>query len=176
MQEKITRFYCLGLLALLVALFLACNPLAARPAFASSSSTGKKIVVSISKQWMFVYQNGVEVYNSPITTARPTLGEPTGTFHVFAKLHPTIFTSPWPPGSPNWYPPTHIQYALEWANGFFLHDAWWRTIYGPGTNVWYHDPDYGWQTGTHGCIAMPLSAVIWLYHWAPIGTTVQIKP
>lgn len=58
----------------------------------------------------------------------------------------------------------------------FLHDSWWHTVYGPGTNGWHYDPKYGWQWGTHGCVAMPFSAAQWLYNWAPIGTTVVIEP
>ncbi|HET8851899.1 MAG TPA: L,D-transpeptidase, partial [Ktedonobacteraceae bacterium] len=91
MQEKIKQLYCLGLLALLMALLLTFSPLSARPAFASSSSSGKEIVISLSKQWMFVYQHGAQVYNSPVSTGRPTLRTPTGTYHVFAKFHPTTF-------------------------------------------------------------------------------------
>jgi lipoprotein-anchoring transpeptidase ErfK/SrfK len=143
----------------------------------SPNAHGKEILISLSKQWMYVYDNGHEVYNSPVTSGQPALQSPTGTYHVFLKLHPTTFYSPWPYGSPYWYPPTHINYALEWrVGGFFLHDSWWRTVYGPGTNVWHNDPTYGWQTGTHGCITMPLKSAAWLYNWAPIGTLVQINP
>jgi len=141
------------------------------------TTQGKVIVVSISQQWMHVYLNGNEVYNAPVTTGQPALPTPTGTYHVFAKLSPTTFYSPWPVGSPYWYAPTHINYALEWrAGGYFLHDSWWRSTYGPGTNVWHTDPQYGGMSGTHGCITMPLSAAAWLYNWAPIGTTVQVNP
>ncbi len=141
------------------------------------SAAGKEIIVSLSRQWMWAYQNGVQVFNSPVMTGRPALPTPTGTYHVFLKLHPTWFTSPWPPGSPYWYPPTFINYALEWrAGGFFLHDSWWHSVYGPGTNGWHYDPQFGWQWGTHGCVAMSLSAAAWLYNWAPIGTLVQINP
>ena len=143
----------------------------------SPTATGKEIIVSLSRQWVWAYQNGVQVFNSPVMTGRPTLATPTGTYHVFLKLHPTTFTSPWPPGSPYWYPPTYINYALGWrAGGFFLHDSWWHSVYGPGTNGWHYDPKFGWQWGTHGCIAMPLSAASWLYYWAPIGTLVQVNP
>jgi lipoprotein-anchoring transpeptidase ErfK/SrfK len=143
----------------------------------SPTTTGKEIIVSLSQQWMWAYQNGVQVYNSPVMTGRPALATPTGTYHVFLKLHPTWFTSPWPPGSPYWYPPTYINYALEWrAGGFFLHDSWWHSMYGPGTNGWHYDPKFGWQWGTHGCIAMPLNAAAWLYYWAPIGTLVKVNP
>jgi hypothetical protein len=141
------------------------------------TAQGKEIVVSIAREWLWAYQNGKEVFNAAVMTARPSLSTPLGTYHVFLKLHPTTFYSPWPYGSPYWYPPTFINYALEWrAGGFFLHDSWWHTVYGPGTNGWHYDPKYGWQWGTHGCVAMPYSAAQWLYNWAPIGTTVVIEP
>ncbi len=143
----------------------------------SPTASGKEILVSLSHQWMWVYDNGVEVYNAPVMTGRPALATPTGTYHVILKLHPTAFTSPWPYGSPYWYPSTFINYALAWrAGGFFLHDSWWHSVYGPGTNGWHDDPKFGWQWGTHGCIAMSLSAARWLYNWAPIGTLVQVNP
>lgn len=141
------------------------------------SAQGKEIIVSLSQQWMYVYQDGTRVYNSPITSGRPELPTPTGTYHIFAKYGPTTFYSPWPPGSPYYYPPLHINYALEWrADGFFLHDSWWRTVYGPGTSVWHQDPVYGRETGSHGCVNMPMKAAAWVYNWASIGTTVQINP
>lgn len=140
------------------------------------SAQGKVIVVSLSQQWLYAYQDSKEVYNAAVMTGRPSLATPTGTYHVFAKLSPTTFYSPWPPGSPYYYPPTHINYALEWGvGGFFLHDSWWHSVYGPGTNGWHYDPVYGWQWGTHGCVAMPIGAAAWLYNWASIGTTVQIN-
>lgn len=141
-----------------------------------AQATGKVIVVSLSHQWLHAYANGSEVFNTAVMTGRPELGTPTGTYHIFAKRSPTTFYSPFPRGSSEWYPPTHITYALEWKEGgFFLHDSWWHSVYGPGTNRWHYDPVDGWQSGSHGCIAMPLSAAAWLYAWAPIGTTVQIN-
>ena len=139
------------------------------------TTQGKLILVSIAKQWLWAYQDGVQVFDTPITTAQPGLVTPTGTYHIFSHLHPTTFYSPWPPGSPYYYPPTHINYAMGWREGgFFLHDAYWRTVYGPGTNVPHQDPVTGWQTGTHGCVTGPLDAIIWLYNWAPNGTTFQV--
>jgi lipoprotein-anchoring transpeptidase ErfK/SrfK len=150
---------------------------AAKLRMTTPSPRGKEIVISISRQWMFVYDKGKRIYSAPVTTGQRALSTPTGTYHVLAKLSPTTFYSPWPPGSPYWYPATHINYALQWKEGgFFLHDSWWRTLYGPGTNVYHYDPVDGWMSGTHGCITMPLSAATWLYKWAPIGTTVHIDP
>jgi lipoprotein-anchoring transpeptidase ErfK/SrfK len=139
-----------------------------------SQESGKVIVVNLAHQWLYAYNNGVEVFNAPVMTGRPSLPTPAGTYRVFAKESPATFTSPFPRGSSDWYPPTHINYALEWKPGYFLHDSWWHSVYGPGTNVWHHDPVDGWQWGSHGCVAMSLRSAAWLYHWAPVGTVVHI--
>src|SRR5437763_11387208 len=39
----------------------------------SSTASGKEILISLSHQWMWVYENGVKVYNSPVMTGRPAL-------------------------------------------------------------------------------------------------------
>ena len=142
---------------------------------ATIQGIAKEIVVSLSKQWMYVYQNGQQIYDTPVTTGAPDLPTPLGTYHIFYKVSPTTFHSPFPRNSKNWYPPVKVQYAMEWkAGGYFIHDAWWHTTYGPGTNVMHYDPTYGWQSGSHGCIAVPLDAAKWLYNWTTIGTTVRV--
>lgn len=139
------------------------------------SASGKYIVVSLSKQWLYAYENGRLVFNAAVMTGRPALPTPTGTYHIFIKQSPTWFYSPWPYGSPYWYPPTYINYAMEFKEGgYYIHDATWHSVFGPGTNGWHYDPVFGWQWGTHGCVATTVPTAQWLYGWAPIGTTVQI--
>lgn len=139
------------------------------------SAQGRVIIVNRTHQWLYAYLNGKLVKNMPVTTGRPTLQTPLGTYHVFRRLSPTTFYSPWPQGSPYWYPPTHINYAMEFdGRGIFLHDATWRGLFGPGTNTWHFDPKMGWTVGTHGCVNMTLSNAAWLYQWVPIGTTVKV--
>src|SRR5690349_6538451 len=88
----------------------------------SSKSEGKVIVVSLSQQWLWASENSKAVYNTAVMTGRPELPTLVGTYHIFAKESPTTFYSPWPKGSPNWYPPTPINYAMEWkAGGYYLH-------------------------------------------------------
>ncbi len=162
--------------AFVCAFLLAFSSLVVSPGFAVSRvSAGKVIGVSVTEQKLYAYENREVVYSTLVMTGRGSLPTPLGTFHVFAKLSPTTFTSPWPQGSPNWYPPTYINYALEFkSGGFFLHDATWHSVFGPGTNGGHYDPEFGWQDGSHGCVAMPLNAAAWLYNWAPLGTIVNI--
>src|SRR5260370_41563440 len=123
------------------------------------SAQGKEIIVSLSHQWLWAYYNGKVVFNAAVMTGRPALPTPTGTYHVFLKLHPTTFTSPWPVGSPYWYPPTFINYALEWrVGGFFLHDSWWHSVYGAGATAPPLLPQSGRDWGTTRDAAEPFSS------------------
>jgi lipoprotein-anchoring transpeptidase ErfK/SrfK len=142
----------------------------------SVAATGSKLIdVNLTQQRLVAYEGQKAVYRTLILSGRPGLDTPIGTYHVILKQSPTTFYSPFPPSSPNWYPPTHINHALEFkSDGYYLHDSWWHTKYGPGTNGMHYDPVYGEQNGSHGCISMPDSAASWLYRWAPIGTTVRI--
>jgi lipoprotein-anchoring transpeptidase ErfK/SrfK len=172
LRKHVLTVICAVLLALLLTIISQVT--GANRAIATSAS-GKVIMVSITEQKLYAYEDGNVVYSTLVMTGRKSLPTPPGTFSILAKLSPTMFISPWPYGSPNWYPPTYINYAMEFKpGGFFLHDATWHSVFGPGTNDWHYDPQFGWQDGSHGCVAMPLSAAAWLYNWTSIGTVVNI--
>lgn len=135
---------------------------------------GKLIVVSLREQTLRAYENGHLVYAVLITSGRPELPSPPGFWHVMQRLSPTIFISGAPPGSPDYYAPTLVHYALLFHDGgFFLHDAWWRVHFGPGSNLPHYDPE-AFNGGSHGCINLPLQPMALLYAWAPLGTPVVI--
>jgi len=136
---------------------------------------GQYIFVSLSREWLWAYSDGVAVFDTPVVTGRPGLETPTGVFSVQEKDYNITFYSPWPPGSPNYYYPTPIHYAMLFlAGGYFLHDAWWRSDFGPGTNVPHIGPTGQWETGSHGCVQMPVPAAKWLITWVNVGTTVAV--
>jgi lipoprotein-anchoring transpeptidase ErfK/SrfK len=140
------------------------------------SDQGKIILISLSNQHMYMYQDGKEVADTLITTGRPGLDTPAGTFHVFNKESPTTFYSIWPPGSPNYFAPTHINFALEFLSpGYFIHDSLWRHVYGPGSNDPHIVGGYGVETGSHGCVNVPYAIMPWIYNWTDINTTVQVS-
>ncbi len=134
---------------------------------------GHHIVVSLSRQALYAYNGSKLVWQSLVTTGNPALPTPTGHFTIFAKFHPFEFVSPWPPSSPYYYPPSWVSYAMEFQNqGYFIHDAPWRTHFGPGSNgPGKPGTNYG---GTHGCVNTPLKTAHFLFSWAPIGTPVDI--
>lgn len=145
------------------------------PTARPSNGTGQVVIVSIGQQWLWAFQDGNMVLNSPVTTGQPGLNTPQGTFNVQSKLADTWFYSPWPQGSPYYYTPEHVNYAMLFLQGgYFLHDASWRGAFGPGTNVPHTDPNGQQETGSHGCVNLPVPAAQALYNWVLIGATVQI--
>ena len=85
---------------------------------------GQLILVNLTQQWLWAYQDGSLVTAMPITSGQPYLWTPQGTYHVLYKVQNTTFYSPWGPGSPWYYSPEHVDYALFFRDkGYFIHDA-----------------------------------------------------
>ena len=134
--------------------------------------SGKVIYVSISLEEAVFYDNGCVVNATPVTTGRPGFPTLTGSFHVFYKQSPFEFISPWPPGSPGYYYPTWVDYAMEYEDGgYFLHDAYWenQNDFGPGSQY-----EVEADNASHGCIHIPNTLMPWLYSWTPLGTQVIV--
>jgi len=136
--------------------------------------TGKVIVVSLREQVMRTYDNGTYIKSYLVTTGRSELPSWPGLHYAMYKLYHTEFTSPEPKGSPFWYAPTPINYAIAYEiNGFFLHDAWWRAEFGFDTNLPHWDPA-AFNGGSHGCINLPENDMADLYNWTDIGTPIVV--
>ena len=137
--------------------------------------SGQVVLVSLTQQWLWAYQDKHLILESPVTTGMPGLRTPTGTYQIQMKESNVWFYSPWPIGSPYYYTPEFIPYAMLFrGGGFYLHTALWRHQFGPGTEDPHYDADGTWETGSHGCVNMPYSPSKNLYLWIHIGATVII--
>ena len=124
-------------------------------------------MISLGKQRLMAYDGEVLVVDTIVATGRPELPTVTGAFKILAKYSPYEFVSPWPPGSPYWYAPAWSSYAMEFEpSGYFIHDAPWRTVWGPGADV---------SAGSHGCVNVPLQPMTRLYAWARVGDLVVVQ-
>jgi lipoprotein-anchoring transpeptidase ErfK/SrfK len=129
------------------------------------------IIVSVQGQHLVAYDDGRVIVDAPVTTGRPALATDIGAMRVLRKDAPWTMQSPWPKGSPLWYPDTVVQMVVWFTeNGEGLHDASWQpaSTLGPGS-----------QNGpfaSHGCIHLTLAAIRTLFEWAPIGTPVVVYP
>jgi L,D-transpeptidase catalytic domain len=135
------------------------------------------VVVSLAEQALRVYTNGKLVHSFQVTTGQPDLPTPPGTWWVEGKKSPTEFKADVPQSPPDWYPPTPINYAMQFhSNGYFLHDSWWRSEYGPGTNFPHLDPGGSQYSlhGSHGCVNMSKDDAAWLYKFVKVYTNILI--
>lgn len=139
---------------------------------------GTVIMVNMIEEALRFYIDGKLVNSFQITAGRverPTLP---GVWTTQDRKSPDEFKSDDPPNSPFWYPPTHINYAIlyHWG-GFFVHDAWWRVNFGPGTQFPHYDQggDEAFAgSGSHGCVNVPESQAGWLYAHTDWSTRIVI--
>lgn len=136
--------------------------------------SGKNVVVSLREQTARFYDNGKLVYWSYVTTGRPEAVSPPGLHYAMEKDYHIEFSSSAPKGSPLWYGPTKINYAVLYADvGYFLHDAWWRLKFGPGSNL-PHPDGLAFNGGSHGCINFPEDNMVYVYNWTDVGDPIIV--
>ena len=120
---------------------------------------GKLVVVNLSDQWLYAYEDGEQIFSAPVSTGRDGMETPTGSFDVYAKLKNQTMDGvdngvPWEvPNVPN------VMYIY---GGVALHGTYWHNRFGSGARL------------SHGCINLPLKSAAWLFDWAPVGTTVKV--
>jgi len=128
---------------------------------------GTVLMVSQVEQALRFYKDGKLIRSFHVTTGRVERPALPGVWTVQDRKSPDEFKSTDPPGSPYWYPPTPIQYAIlyHWG-GFFVHDAWWRVNFGPGTQFPHYDVggDESFAgNGSHGCVNLQSNEAAWVY-------------
>ena len=140
----------------------------------SPVGAGRSIVVSLHEQFLWAFDGNAVALAVGCTTGGVGLETPPGDFAVEKHTRDYLFNSPWPKGSPDWYPSEQASYALLFHQpGYFLHDAPWRRVFGPDSQGG-KGPLGKDHTGSHGCINLPYPAAQFLYAWAPDDTPVRI--
>ncbi|HEX6484786.1 MAG TPA: L,D-transpeptidase [Ktedonobacteraceae bacterium] len=139
---------------------------------------GTVLMVSFVEQALRFYQDGKLIKAFQVTTGRVERPALPGVWSVQDRKSPDEFKSDDPPGSPFWYPPTPIHYAIlyHWG-GFFVHDAWWRVNFGPGTQFPHYDVggDESFAgNGSHGCINMQEDQAGWVYDHTDWNTQIAV--
>jgi hypothetical protein len=138
-------------------------------------NSSQVIIVSFIEEALRVYENGKLVRSFLVTAGRPELPPVPGVWTPMWRLTNTTFKSPYPKGSPYWYPDTPIHYAIMYhTGGYFLHDSWWRNDYGPGTQFYHLDSsgNVSADYGTHGCVNIQESDAAWLYNYTSYDTQI----
>lgn len=121
--------------------------------------SGMLIEVSIAKQRLIAWKDGVVVMSTPISTGMPGYDTPPGHFHVIFKME-NAWSAKWGVVMP---------WALNIHGNYFLHQV---THY-PGSTANIGESTLG-HPASHGCVRVGVGAAERLYHWALVGTPVWI--
>lgn len=129
---------------------------------APSSSASKYILVDISEQHMYVYENGALIYSFVASTGINNATR-VGTFAVQSKI-PNAYGATWNIWMPNWL---GIYWAGSLENGIHA-----LPILPSGATLW---EGYLGRPVSYGCVVLGTYDSILLYDWAEVGTTVEIQ-
>ncbi len=126
------------------------------------SSTGKYILVSISEQHLYAYENGQLVYSFIASTG---MGNSTrvGTFSVLDKI-PNAYGATWNIWMPDWM---GIYYSGTLENGIHA-----LPILSSGARLW---SGFLGTPISFGCVVLGVDEAQQLYNWADVGTPVEIR-
>jgi hypothetical protein len=121
----------------------------------------KEIVVSISAQSMWAYEEGQLVMSSLVSTGTAEVWEtttPIGHWSILSKyevqdMEGTI--------SDEYYFVADVPDVMYFDNlGNAIHGTYWHNNFGTPMS--------------HGCVNLPLDVAAWMYEWAPVGTAVSV--
>ena len=135
---------------------------AQQPSNAPAYTGNKYILVSISEQHMYVYENGALIYSFVVSTGIHNATR-TGMFHVQDKI-PSAYGATWNIWMPNWL---GIYYAGGLENGIHA-----LPILPNGNTLW---AGFLGRPISYGCVVLGTSDSELLYNWAEIGTPVEIR-
>jgi lipoprotein-anchoring transpeptidase ErfK/SrfK len=127
--------------------------------------SGKVIVVNKTNQYMKVYNDGVLLRESKVTTGRTNWPTDTGTYSILTKERDRRLQGSGQGATWNVFVKYWMLFNGPEEEG--IHDASWR-------NGNFGGPDFV-TNGSRGCVNTPDEMMIWLFDWANIGTPVVIQ-
>lgn len=117
-------------------------------------TVGKQIIIDISDQRTYAYEDGVLVRNTLVSTGLPATPTVIGNFTVQRKYEAQLMSGP------GYYLP-NVQWISYFYAGYAIHGTYWHNNFG--------------QPMSHGCINMPNDEALWYYNFAPVGTPVLVQ-
>ncbi len=128
------------------------STVAAAPA--STLTMGREVIIDLSDQRIYAYENGVLVRNVLVSTGLPATPTVRGEFTAQRKYAAQTMTGP------GYYLPD-VPYVVYFYAGYALHGTYWHENFG--------------QPMSHGCVNLPTPEAEWFYNFADIGTPINVQ-
>ncbi len=120
---------------------------------APTVSEGKQIVVVLSQQRVYAFEDGILLRQFVASTGLPATPTVTGSFAIYQKLTSQRMTGPG-------YDLPGVPWVMYFYRGYALHGTYWHNNFGAPMS--------------HGCVNLRTAEAEWLYEWAPIETPVLV--
>ena len=140
------------------ALFVAPMAVPAWAAAPAAPSGGRAVVVSLSQQALWAYEDGAVVRSTYVSTGKEKFRTPSGLFFVNSKL--PVQDMEGVIGGEYYNVPQVPDVMYFTDRGHALHGTYWHDNFGTPMS--------------HGCINLPMDVADWMYDWAPLGMPVLI--
>ncbi len=127
----------------------------------SIGSSGRWIDVNLSTQTATAYIGDEPVYTAGVTTGKPGLETPTGTFAIFSRVYNETMVST-TPGDEYYLENVYFTQYFA-AGGYALH-----------YNYWQPASVFGNVPTSHGCVGMGYGDAAFFWDFADYGTPVVI--
>ena len=131
----------------------------------TNSINGKYIVVGLSEQRMWVFEEGKRVFDFVVSTGEPGKDTAVGKFEILDKID-MAYASTWNLDMPYWM---GIYWSGPLENG--IHGL--PIVRHTGYKLW---DGYLGQRVSYGCIILSDDNAPALYHWAEVGVPMEIVP
>ena len=126
----------------------------------STTTLARNIVVDLSDQRAYFYENGVVVSSTAMSSGLPGHDTHTGNYRIRAKLASQNMGNPDTTKAPFYYT-KNVPWVMYFNGDQALHGAYWHNNFG--------------HRMSHGCVNLPVSVAKFLYDWAPMGTEVRVQ-
>lgn len=116
-------------------------------------SSGRAILVSITNQRIYAYENGQLVHSQLVSTGLPETPTVLGDYRVYVKHTATDMRGP------GYYLPG-VPYTMYFFQGYAIHGTYWHNNFG--------------RPMSHGCVNLPVDQAQWFFNFAEVGTLVRV--
>lgn len=118
-------------------------------------SAGKQVIVDLSQQRVYAYENAALLRVFIVSTGLPRTPTVQGDYEIDRQLENRHMTGPG-------YDLPDVPFVSYFYLGYAFHGTYWHNNFGTPMS--------------HGCVNMRTEDAHWLYEWLEIGTAVRVTP
>jgi lipoprotein-anchoring transpeptidase ErfK/SrfK len=117
------------------------------------NNRGRSIVVSVSNQRIYAYEDGELVHSHITSTGLPDTPTVLGDYSVYVKYTADDMSGP------DYFLP-QVPYVMYFYQGYGIHGTYWHNSFG--------------RPMSHGCVNLPVDEAQWFFDFADVGTPVRV--